>query len=536
MGSFQIVYDDFSGGQYMGPKSNNLPKNAWHGNNAIALANGRLCPVGSIILGSNNGVSGATGAQIMDSWTVGKANYSFVIWSSTTSKMSKFVDVNDGTQFPLGATNTNLTGTLGGKVAYVPAEGKFYYVNTNSGTFGYIRSVTTTGTDASVSTALGSGTGITNVALYGYRLIAWGPTTKRLYYSDTALTGWSTSQYYEFNGEIVNAVPRANDLLVICTTGVFSVVGVLGSSVTIQQIVPQQNVTEGMRDATTVGRNLFFLDQMRSGSLDGNIYRLLGSQSEIVATMILTDVNAANDGKEKGRIQSVADGRLLVTLRSGVIYTQSSHGRWARLTEPNVWNVDPNLINQVCIARPGPESQNEYSIVSYVDDETQYPIRAWRITHNVTEPRNLDNDFVFDGIDFPNSPTVGQIFTSGDKSWIWGGTVWVAAASTQVAEGNVELSEYWHQKPFTVKEMLVEWAAGPTGTPIVSGLIKPTGLVDVNQSSYTTSESYSAQETSTGNLVVSRLRADDSPRGYGVKPNLTFQNAVINRVILMCED
>jgi hypothetical protein len=509
MGSFQIVYDDFSGGQYMGSKSNNLPKNTWHGNNAITLTNGRLCPVGSITLGSNGGVAGATSAQIMDSWTVGKSNYSFVIWSSTTSKMSKFVDVNNGTYFPLTATDTNLTGTIGGKVAYVPAEGKFYYVNTNSGTFGYIRSVTTTGTDASVSTALGSGTGITNLALYGYRLVAWGPTTKRLYYSDTALSGWTTSQYYEFNGEILNVVPRANDLLVICNTGVFSVVGVLGSSVTIQQIVPQQNVTEGMRDATTVGRNLFFLDQTRSGSLDGNIYRLIGSQSEIVATMSLTDINAANDGKEKGRIQSVADGRLLVVLRSGVIYAQSSHGRWARLTEPNVWNVDPDLINQVCIARPGPESQNEYSIVSYVDDTSKFPIRAWRITHNVTQPENLDNDYIFDG---------------------------VASASTQVAEGNVELSEYWHQKPFVVKEMLVEWAAGPTGTPVVSGYIEPTGLVDVNQSSYTTSGSYSAQETSTGNLVVSRLRADNGPRGYGAKPNLTFQNAVINRVILMCED
>lgn len=29
-------------------------------------------------------------------------------------------------------------------------------------------------------------------------------------------------------------------------------------------------------------------------------------------------------------------------------------------------------------------------------------------------------------IDFPNSPTSGQIFTSGDKSWIWDGTVWKA--------------------------------------------------------------------------------------------------------------
>lgn len=29
-------------------------------------------------------------------------------------------------------------------------------------------------------------------------------------------------------------------------------------------------------------------------------------------------------------------------------------------------------------------------------------------------------------IDFPNSPTVGQIYTVGDKSWIWDGTIWKA--------------------------------------------------------------------------------------------------------------
>lgn len=27
-------------------------------------------------------------------------------------------------------------------------------------------------------------------------------------------------------------------------------------------------------------------------------------------------------------------------------------------------------------------------------------------------------------IDFPNSPTVGQLFTVGDTTWEWTGTVW----------------------------------------------------------------------------------------------------------------
>jgi hypothetical protein len=29
-------------------------------------------------------------------------------------------------------------------------------------------------------------------------------------------------------------------------------------------------------------------------------------------------------------------------------------------------------------------------------------------------------------IDFPNSPTVNQEFTAGDRTWIWTGSVWKA--------------------------------------------------------------------------------------------------------------
>lgn len=36
-------------------------------------------------------------------------------------------------------------------------------------------------------------------------------------------------------------------------------------------------------------------------------------------------------------------------------------------------------------------------------------------------------------IDFPNSPTVGQIFTSGTRSWIWTGTVWDSISQAMVA-------------------------------------------------------------------------------------------------------
>lgn len=32
-------------------------------------------------------------------------------------------------------------------------------------------------------------------------------------------------------------------------------------------------------------------------------------------------------------------------------------------------------------------------------------------------------------IDFPNNPTVGQIFSTSDRSWIWSGTTWDSVGS-----------------------------------------------------------------------------------------------------------
>jgi hypothetical protein len=33
-------------------------------------------------------------------------------------------------------------------------------------------------------------------------------------------------------------------------------------------------------------------------------------------------------------------------------------------------------------------------------------------------------------IDFPNSPTVGQLFTVGEITWEWTGTVWQGVGTT----------------------------------------------------------------------------------------------------------
>lgn len=40
-------------------------------------------------------------------------------------------------------------------------------------------------------------------------------------------------------------------------------------------------------------------------------------------------------------------------------------------------------------------------------------------------------------IDFPNSPSVNDVFTFGSKSWKWTGTVWSLVASSVTDAGTI---------------------------------------------------------------------------------------------------
>ena len=41
-------------------------------------------------------------------------------------------------------------------------------------------------------------------------------------------------------------------------------------------------------------------------------------------------------------------------------------------------------------------------------------------------------------IDFPNSPTNGQEFTSGGRTWIWNGSVWNAKETTAINLSSIQ--------------------------------------------------------------------------------------------------
>ena len=509
MGSFQITYDDFSGGQYMGPRSTNQPKNTWFGENVTALPNGQLIPVGSSLVSTITPPATIVNAEIYDFILIGNTSFMFVNYVSGTNRMIKTAGIGNGNAFPVTSTNYSLTGIIEGKVAFDPsASPNFYYIST----FGNIYSITQGGGVTLVSAALLS-LALTNMTLYGYRLLAYGPSSKRLYYSDTTFSTWSTANYYEFEGNILNVIARSNDLLVITDTGVYSVVGVLGSSITIQLIVPGINVAEGMTDATVVNRNIYYLDQQLTGSIDGRIYGLNGSSSQPVATMDLNDINTASATsiQEAFRLSVLNDGKLVAMSKVGYAYVETISDTWARLNNTAA-NISNTVDKQHQVATPGPNSYNEFFVAAFVASGTPN-IYIYRYIYNVTQITNNDANLQPGGGSGTSAPT-----------------------------GTVTLSEYWHSKPFTVKEAFVQFYARPSYTPSITVGITPTGMVDV-YSSYNGSVSVEASEpltvgtANTNNAsITQRYHVNNAAKGFGVTPYLTFSNATIKRVILNCED
>lgn len=507
MGSFQIVYDDFSGGQYMGP-STIQPKNTYFGSDVMTSPSGRLIPGGqSQATQQNPAVASPNSGAIYDYWHVGNVAYAFVEWVKSSTKYPRMIahQVNDGALFPVTPTVTTLTGSLNGKVAYDPTSTKFFYVDA-----GNIRTVTTGGTVALASSAL-SATGVTDIALYNFRMVVWGGTSKRLYFSDTDLTTYSTSNYYEFSGKILNVLPRANDLLVFCTTGVFSLVGVLGSGVTSQLVVPQDNIMEGMKDAVVVGRTAYFMDQTNEGAIDGRIYRLVGSRVEVAATIEYSDLenNQNVAGAEQARMQVVSNSTVAVQLKSGVIYSMNPQGQWARFTSSPAGFADAGLTKQFLLARAGTSAQNEYFLAAGLDDE--FVFNADRYIRSVPVPTNADANFTY---------------VSG------------ASAPTNAQPGYAILSEYWHQKPFSVKQALVEFQNRTTSTRVIV-YVQQTGVIDATDTQQWNNYSSTTTFDGTGGFyadVLKRAYVNDANKGHGVKVLVNIRDTMLHRVILICED
>jgi hypothetical protein len=515
MGSFQIVYDDFSGGQYMGVRDANQPKNTWNGNNVIATPNGELIPTGTITVGTYAGVAGQTNVGIYGHWFDYVNAYIFSRYGSTTY-MHKYAHQN-GTLYPITPTTYTLSGAINTNVAYSFLSASFFY---GAGTTIY-EAIASSGTQGP-NMSFVSGYLPLFIESYKLRLVVASINSQRLHYSGvwggSGYGAFAAGQYYDFNSSIRAIYPRTDDLLVVCDDGVYSLTGVLGSSVNIQLLAPQHNATNGMDRGAVINRNLYYIDNPgtvsgtdSNGSFDGRLYRFIGATNQHAASFKYGDYIFSDTGKRPamaGSVVGLTNARLSVQFRNGITYFETTPGVYGKA---QVWNITPSnnalAYDKVYqIAKCMDEAPDEYFLTAFVNhDATNKPIVIYRTIINVPGPTKLDANFSIS-----------------------------SSSPIQNPSGTVELSEYWHQKPFTVKEVFIEYIA--TTGAAVSCYIEPTGVVDVPPANITASTTSSDTSPAVGNTRMYRYWPNNAMKGFGVKPHLTITNSFIKRVILNCED
>lgn len=513
MGAFQVVYDDFSGGQYMGSRPSNQPKNTWHGSDVITNPTGELIPVGTILCARNNG---NFGDRVIDHWLVGTEGYVFT-WNffGGSPRMLKYSSNFANPTVVQSTTNYTLPQIPTGSVAFSSITNRFYWAYNSGFTTRYYR---TTGTGTSTLMTGTINQLAKSVVLYKLRLLSWG--LSRLFYTGnwtgSDFGAWSDTLYYEFDSEILAVYPRTDDILVVCSGGIYSLSGVLGASVTIQLLIPGVGVADGMGSGDVVGRSLYYLDLAGvTSSLDGRLYRMSGASSSPVGTFENTDYLFNISGSVRsfpGFVRSLPNNRIATQFRTGWTYSETVSGVFCRnkifdKTYDPADEPPPSVI-----AKSGPGAPNDYiCTATSAENNTTGRIEIRRTLINVPAPTYVDAAFITPSQTVNYTPSIKPV-------------------------GTVELPEYWHQKPFTVKEMFIEYSVATGGS--ISASITPTGVVDVGPTELASSGSSTTTDSTqtAGGFRMYRYWPNNSSKGFGMKPNMTLTNCTVKRVIINCED
>lgn len=516
MGSFQITYDDFTGGHYMGNRATNQPSNTWTGTNTTLDPRGNLIAVDAILESTITTGLSPSGA---DQFTING------VFSTPIGVLVFYSFFDSGVGTTSYAYGPLLgTQTLGGAITgYMAADQTtdhvlIYYKVANSTdvrVFSFATSGIIAPSDDLVTSTAPVGTSLYK---YKYRLLSLGETTltigvasyivrNRLYYSDPTATTWSASDYYEFPGQITNVAPRTNDLIVTTTAGIFSVTGVLGESVNIQQIYTFDELSQGMANPVTYGRDFVYLNDYLD-SMNGKIYAGLGVGKNLIGTIDLEALPPLNIGLTN-------PGMIVVMSNAGYSYAMDSEGRWTRF-QFGSWDttdekfgtpISPGLAAISLSDLPGNMYLAVPALKPYQADTSDAVMRLARA----------------DGVNI-------KIYkaTHTTKNPVSGAT------------GSAILAEYWHQKPMVVREVTVEVEYVGTGAnAAVSVNIIPIGAIDINSTvapTMTSSTITAPTESTAGSTIIHRFFVNNAGRAYGFKPNISHKGVRVKRVICVCED
>ena len=516
MGSFAITYDDFSGGHYMGNKAASLPSNTWFGTNATLSPKGELIPGAAGLVATFAPPTTDAIPYLRGSWIRSDIIYTIVNWwdATTLTDSSELLTVDYNPKYGTTTSREPLVANVmaDGVFIYNAGADEFYYPGdggSGPSLYSYDPVNQLEGLVCSIPFT-------SKVISYKYRLLGYSNNT--LYYSDTTKTSFGATDYYEFDGLIKTVIPRSNDLVVITENGVYSVTGVLGSSVNIQLIAPRNELLPGMEVAQASGRAIIFpgieLDFTNYWYTDCRLYQMLGASTEEIARINMDDANAGPANKFTFGLEEA--GQPVIDVSNGAVFVRHNDSSWVRMyrTRANTTEIDGR------IAQPtGRRASITASVVANSSPVANVEVYAFKHKNGYPSP-NIDDTHSYPYIGTPASATV-------------------------------QLAEYWHQKPMTVREMLVEvvyddyqdYPLELSGNASITASIKPIGAVDygVNDTSglSSTAQTYTtalSDVNANQSRVLHRFRTDDAIKAYGFYPQITWQGCRIRRVIAVCED
>lgn len=524
MGSFQITYADFTGGHYMGNRETEQPSNTWTGTNTVLDPRGNLIGSTATLLST---LTGPTPSGSSDKFYIDGVFScpDFIVLFTTHFNNSTSTTTSRVYHYKISTNTwsaaTTLTGNPQGFIAPDQSTDKarFYYVDAS----GNIRLVefTFTGTPGFALSLVTATTNVkTSLYKYKYRLLGLGLTgtvRNRLYYSDPTMTTWGATDYYEFPGQITNMAPRTNDLVVTTTAGIYSVTGVLGESVNIQEIYTFAELSQGMSNPITYGRDFVYLNDYLD-SLNGKVYAGLGTTKNLIATLDLEANPPLN-------IALINPGLIAIISENGYAYIMDTEARWARFVFSN-WSATDlpvggelggyvgtsavtlaDLPGNMYFAEPAikPYQVDLTDTTAYVARSSSTNVKLYAASHTRRQP-------AAPSLLYPNP----------------------------VATASVILSDYWHQKPMVVREVVVEAEYFENGADAsIAVNIIPIGAVDINTTvapTMTSSTITGATESTAGSTIIQRFFVNNAGRAYGFKPNITHKGVRIKRVVCVCED
>lgn len=522
---FDIEYDDFSGGYWVGPSSNKQPRNTFRGDNIMATADeALLMPAAEMLPASSTFSTSSAGRftrahQLSDSsiYVAEKANaanatlYSFntsafptvTTTTTTAANASCYIDNYDEQRSPLVQFGSNA-------YFYAGINDNGALTASQIGQFGSA-GITLLDTPFPASNPPVCVPHDAFMCVFS-RGGNNGNQRHRFYYSAPGdATSWNSNNYYDIgnpNYPIRAMVSRGTELYIGKADGWWLLTGVLGQTASLRKIahrgptktvVPIVSNFGIMYPATEVAEpfGTAALRLLRGSQVEPMLYWPYPRPDGIVSTHTVELVRVGD--------HIIMDGQDGMSV---FVYNEPRQ-RWRRLLRPT--DISTSCVNYFTPAET--PSLSRYAHFVRTQDKPMGTADA-RIYRHELEPVE------------PPTTSAG-VYTSGSAS----------------------LAEYTHHTPFVINSVIAELDMGYTSTQsersISVSLSTPGALLDGGASTLTQfANRTSATQTVTLPLVATtnrekvwlRFSPNDGGHTMAVTPNVTLKGVKLSRLIVRCSE